>query len=189
MLSPRDLPNVLTVARMVLVAPLLVLLVLERYPAALVLAVISGVSDALDGALARRFGWQTRLGGILDPLADKLLLIGVFAALAWLGHLPSWLFALVVLRDLVIVTGGLVYHYRIESLSAEPTRLSKLNTLCQILLMWAVLTGLAGLAIPPWVVPALVWVVTVTVVATLIQYVLIWSLRARDAVSRRPDAS
>jgi cardiolipin synthase len=189
MLSLRDLPNVLTVARMALVAPLLMLLVAERYPAALVLALLCGISDALDGALARRFGWQTRIGGILDPLADKLFLIGVFAALSWLGHLPVWLFALVVLRDLVIVTGGVVYHYRIEPVKAQPTRLSKLNTLCQILLIWAMMTDLAGVEIPAPVATALVWIVTATVVATLMQYVVIWSRRARAAAHDRSGVS
>jgi len=179
MLSPRHLPNALTVARMFLVAPLVYLLLTERYSAALVLAIVSGVSDWLDGALARRFDWQTKFGGILDPLADKTLMIAVYATLAWIGHLPAWLFWLVVVRDLVIVTGGTVYHYVFEPFRAEPTRLSKFNTLCQILLMWAVLTALAGLALPKFLVPALIWLVAFTLLATMVQYVLLWSLRAR----------
>jgi cardiolipin synthase len=187
--SLRDLPNALTVARMVLVVPLVVLLVRQHYTAALGLAVVAGISDALDGALARRFGWQTRIGGILDPLADKLLLLAVFAGLAWLGHLPAWLFVLIVLRDLVIVTGGVVYHYRIEPVTAEPTRLSKVNTLVQVLLMWSLLVGLAGLAIPAALVTGLSWVVTVTVVVTMVQYVYIWSRRARDRAGKRVDVS
>jgi cardiolipin synthase len=187
--SLRDLPNALTIARMVLVVPLLALLLLQHYVAALWLAVICGISDALDGALARRFGWQTRLGGILDPLADKLLLLGVFAALAWLGDLPRWLFVLIVLRDIVIVTGGVVYHYRIEPVNAEPTRLSKLNTLCQVVLMWTLLLGLAGLSLPESFRPALFWTVAATVVVTLIQYVWIWSRRARDHGGKRTNVS
>ncbi len=187
MLAARDLPNLLTVARMLLVGPLVYLLLQEQHAAALALAVVSGVSDWLDGALARRFHWQSRFGGVLDPLADKLLMVAVYATLAWLGHLPAWLFALVVLRDVVIVAGGTVYHYWIEKLEPEPTRLSKFNTLCQILLMWVVLTMLAGLSVPAWLIDALVWLVSLTVVATLAQYVFIWSLRARRAVSARAD--
>jgi len=185
MLSIRDLPNILTVARMLLVGPLVYLLLTDRYVAALVLAVISGVSDWLDGALARRFSWQSKFGGVLDPLADKTLMIAVYATLAWLGHLPAWLFWLVVLRDMVIVSGGLVYHYWIEPFRAEPTRLSKFNTLCQVLLMWAVLTALAGLALPQPVIEVLVWLVTFTLLATMFQYVTVWGARARAIVGRR----
>jgi len=178
MLSPRDLPNVLTMTRMLLVAPLVYLLLTERFAAALLLALIVGFSDWLDGALARRFGWQSEFGGMLDPLADKLMMISLFATLAWLGALPWWLFVLAVLRDLVIVAGGLIYHYRVERFHAEPTRLSKFNTLAQLVLSWTVLTHLAGLFVPRWAVDALIWLVVVTVIATLFQYVWIWGRRA-----------
>ncbi|MFO7764542.1 MAG: CDP-alcohol phosphatidyltransferase family protein [Wenzhouxiangellaceae bacterium] len=188
MLSIRDLPNILTVARMLLVAPLVYLLLSERYLAALVLAVVSGISDWLDGALARRFDWQSKFGGVLDPVADKMLMIAVYAALAWMGELPAWLFGLVVLRDVVIVAGGLVYHHWIEPFKAEPTRFSKFNTLCQVLLMWAVLVTLAGVALPRLVVDALVWLVAFTVLATMVQYVYLWGRRAgRIVASRRPE--
>lgn len=189
MLSIRDLPNILTVARMLLVAPLVYLLLSQHYVAALILAVASGISDWLDGALARRFDWQSRFGGMLDPLADKLLMISVYAALAWMGELPVWLFWLVVLRDLVIVTGGVVYHYRIEPFRAEPTRLSKFNTLCQALLMWAVLTALAGLALPERTIQVLIWLVASTLLATMLQYVVLWGLRARAIARRRHSVS
>ena len=189
MLSIRDLPNILTVARMLLVAPLVYLLLSEHYVAALSLAVVSGISDWLDGALARRFDWQSRFGGMLDPLADKMLMIAVYAALAWMSELPAWLFWLVVLRDVVIVTGGLVYHYRIEPFRAEPTRLSKFNTLCQVLLMWAVLMALAGFALPGILIQGLVWLVAFTLLATMFQYMLLWGLRARAIVRRRHSTS
>jgi len=93
----RQLPNVLTALRLVLVPPILILLVESRYGIALALVIVAGISDALDGWLARRFGWQSRIGGILDPLADKLLLVGTYVTLGLLGHLPAWLVVLVVL--------------------------------------------------------------------------------------------
>lgn len=185
MLSIRDLPNALTVARMLLVAPLVYLLLTGRHSGALVLALIAGFSDWLDGALARRFHWQSRFGGMLDPLADKMLMIAVFASLTWLQHLPAWLFVLVAVRDLVIVTGGLIYHYRVERFRAEPTRLSKFNTLCQVLLIWVVLTALAGLAVPPPVIEWMVVLVTTTVLATMVQYVVVWGRRARAIMRER----
>ena len=185
MLSIRDLPNILTVARMFLVAPLVYLLLSERYLAALVLAVVSGVSDWLDGALARRFDWQSKFGGVLDPLADKLLMVAVYAALVWMGELPTWLFGLVVLRDVVIVTGGFAYHYWIEPFRAEPTKFSKFNTLCQVLLMWAVLVALAGVSVRPVVTDILVWLVAFTVLGTMLQYVYLWGKRALTLAGSR----
>lgn len=186
MLSLRGIPNVLTAARILLVPPLIVLLVQGRYTAALVLAFIAGFSDWLDGALARRFGWQTRLGGILDPLADKLLMVGAYVTLGWLGHLPAWLVGLVVLRDLVIVTGGLVYHYRFERVDAEPTPLSKFNTFCQLLLMWVVLVALAGVPVPAPLSFGLIGLVGALAVGTMLQYVGVWGTRAvRIARQRR----
>jgi cardiolipin synthase len=179
-MSLRLLPNVLTLFRMLAVAPIVYWLLTGRYRAALVLAVLAGISDLLDGYLARRFGWTTHFGGVLDPLTDKLLLVSATLALAWLGHLPWWLFALVVLRDLVIVCGGYYYHYRIARIvSAEPTMLSKWNTLAQIVLVVAVVLGLAFPAAQgPWS-DWLVAVAALTTAASGIQYVVIWSGRAR----------
>ncbi|MDT8409476.1 MAG: CDP-alcohol phosphatidyltransferase family protein [Wenzhouxiangellaceae bacterium] len=178
MISVRDLPNILTVARMLLVGPLVYMLLTERYVAALVLALVAGISDWLDGALARRFNWQSQFGGILDPLADKLLMLASYATLTWLDALPVWLLALVVARDLIIVAGGMVYHYWFESFQAQPTQLSKYNTLCQLVLVWVVLTTLAGLPVPQWLSVALVWLVALMAVATLVQYVFKWGRRA-----------
>ncbi|MDT8450985.1 MAG: CDP-alcohol phosphatidyltransferase family protein [Wenzhouxiangellaceae bacterium] len=179
MLAFRDLPNVLTIARLLMVGPLVYLLLTGNHVVALALALIAGFSDWLDGALARHFRWQSEFGGMLDPLADKLLMTATYAALTWLDHLPLWLLLLVIARDIVIVTGGVIYHYRIEPFRAEPTRLSKFNTVCQLLLMWAVLFGLAGAGVPGAVIEVLIWVVATTVITTMLQYVILWSRRAR----------
>lgn len=182
----RQLPNVLTVLRLLLVPPILVLLVRGHYEWALALAIVAGVSDWLDGWLARHFGWQTRLGGILDPLADKLLLVGTYLTLGALGYLPAWLVGLVVLRDVIIVAGAAVYHFRFEAVQPEPTQLSKINTVFQLLLMMVTLVELAGLPVVDGLISSLVAAVGVLVVATLAQYVGIWSSRAaRIARARR----
>nr|WP_206212220.1 CDP-alcohol phosphatidyltransferase family protein [Wenzhouxiangella sp. XN79A] len=179
------MPNVLTGLRLLLVPPILVLLVQGIYGWALALAIVAGVSDALDGWLARRFGWQTRIGGILDPLADKLLLVGTYLTLGALGHLPAWLVALVVLRDVVIVAGAMVYHFRFEVVQPEPTQLSKVNTVAQLLLMMVVLVELAGAPVPSLIEAGLVRVVGALVVLTLAQYVWIWSQRASRIARER----
>lgn len=177
----RQLPNAITVARLLAVPPLMWLLVHERYPAAWWLALVAGVSDALDGLLAKRFGWFTRLGGLLDPIADKLLLAAGFVGL-WLGgHVPGWLMWLVVARDAVIVAGAIAWHLTIGPVSAAPTRLSKLNTLVQIgLVLWL----LASLAFPQ--VPRTgqwlgIWLVAVLTAASGVHYVARWSGLARVA--------
>ena len=179
-MSLHLLPNFLTLFRMVSVGPIVYWLFTGSYRAAFVLCVFAGISDLLDGYLARRFGWMTHFGGVLDPLTDKLLLVSTTLTLAWLGYLPWWLVGLVVLRDIVIVLGGFYYHYRVAQItSAEPTILSKWNTLLQILL---VVTVMLGLAFPAWSGPFstwLVYVVAITTIASGTQYVSIWALRAR----------
>ena len=130
------LPNLLTLFRMFAVIPIVYWLIIGSYQAAFLLAVFAGISDLLDGYLARRYGWMTHFGGILDPLTDKFLLVSTTLTLAWLGQLPWWLVSLIVLRDLVIVFGGLYYHHLIVKItSSKPTTMSKWNTFLQILLI------------------------------------------------------
>ena len=179
-MSLRLLPNILTLFRMVAVIPIVYWLLQAKYTAAFVMAVLAGVSDLLDGYLARRFGWMTHFGGVLDPLTDKLLLVSTVLTLAWLGQLPWWLVILVVLRDLVIILGGLYYHYRIARITeSRPTMLSKWNTLLQILLVVSIMLVLAY---PPaagsWI-QGLIYLTAATTLASGAQYVAIWSGKAR----------
>ncbi|MGD8842550.1 MAG: CDP-alcohol phosphatidyltransferase family protein [Gammaproteobacteria bacterium] len=175
----NDIPNVITVFRILLVAPVAWVLLRHEFALALVLFFIAGVSDGLDGFLAKHCGWTSRLGAMLDPLADKALLVACYASLTWIGLLPLWLLALVVLRDVVIVTGAVVYNFRIRRLEAEPTLISKFNTLLQILLVLLVIVR----QLVPWVeeywVNTLMYAVTVSVVWSGLDYVVTWSRRAR----------
>ncbi len=184
----RFLPNLLTLARIAMVPVLVFLLLTGDYLRALIVALMAGISDWLDGTLARRFDWQTEMGGWLDPVADKLLMTSAYWTLAWLGHLPWWLVGVVVVRDLVIVGGGLYYHYRIERFRGQPTELSKFNTFCQLLLMWVLLIGLAGIPVPLPLTIGLIWLVGFLAAATLVQYVVIWSIRAVRVVRSRNSA-
>ena len=177
----RNIPNLITVGRMLLVPPTAWALVQHDYPLALGLFFVAGVSDGLDGFLAKQFDWSSHLGAILDPLADKALLVACFAALSWTGLLPVWLFGLVMLRDVVIVTGAIVYHYRIAPLDAHPTLISKVNTLAQILLVLLVIIQQAtGWGQRDWV-ELLIYLVSVTTLWSGIDYVITWSRRARAA--------
>lgn len=186
-MKARDIPNLITFCRILLVAPILWLLLEGRHGAALMLFVVAGVSDAVDGFLAKHYGWTSRLGGIIDPLADKLLLMGTVLALGWLGELPAWLVVMVVLRDLVIVGGALSYHYLIEPFTAEPTLISKLNTLMQLLLVLAVVFSKGVTALPGWLPALLVGAVAATTVLSGCHYVWTWGRRAVHR-GRRRDA-
>lgn len=180
------LPNVLTIFRMIVVGPIVYTLLTGQFVTAFYLAMAAAASDLLDGFLARRFGWMTHWGGVLDPLADKFLLVSTTLTLAWLGHLPWWLVVLIVARDVTIVVGGYYYHFRIARLvTATPTQFSKWNTLCQILLVVSVMLGLA---FPQWAGPWTIWLVYLTAVTTLasgLHYVVIWSRKAKHERGRK----
>ena len=179
-LKARHIPNLITGLRILLVGPFLWLLLEERYGPALWLFIIAGVSDALDGFLAKYFGWTSELGGLLDPLADKLLLLGAMLALGWLNELPRWLVALVVARDVVIVSGAVSYHLLIERFEATPLLVSKLNTLLQLLLTLAVIVHYGMAAQPVWLITGLIYLTALTTIWSGAAYVRQWGRRARS---------
>ncbi len=180
-MSPRHIPNLLCVLRMIAVVPLVWLLLEAQYPTALALFLLAGFTDGLDGYLAKRFDWRSRLGGILDPLADKLLLVSSFATLAWIGLAPTWLFVAVVVRDLVIVSGATAYRLVIGPFEASPTLISKTNSAAQMLYVLLVVMAAAfGTPAGP-ILTAMGWVVLATTLASGIHYVASWAQRARRA--------
>jgi len=144
----RHLPNFICLIRIALIWPIVAALHAGDMRTALALFVAAGVSDGLDGYLAKRFNWTSELGKILDPLADKLLLLTVFVESTWLGLIPWWLTAAVVARDVLIGLGALVYRLWFGPLRGRPTTLSKINTALQLLyVMLVMLNAAAGL--PP----------------------------------------
>jgi len=156
-----------------------VVVVAERhFSAALGLFVVAGVSDGLDGFLAKRYGWTSRIGGLLDPLADKFLLMSCFVTLGVIGLIPVWLVAAVVTRDLVILGGAFCYQFCIEPLRAAPTVVSKLNTLCQLSLVAALLLDRGLAPLPPAWIHGLGYVVLATTLISGVEYVWIWGWRA-----------
>ena len=183
-MKARDIPNVITALRFLLVPPVVILLLQERFTAALIVFGVAGLSDGLDGFLARRFDWRSRLGGIMDPLADKLLVVSSFVTLGWLGLIPAWLVLLVILRDLVIIAGATFYHMRIEQFDAEPSVASKLNTAAQILLVLAVLYSSGIQALPVMLMDVLLYGVLVTTLWSGFDYVWTWGRRAMQRGGR-----
>jgi cardiolipin synthase len=180
------LPNIICFARMVLTVPIVWFLVDGQYQSALLLIVIAGLSDGLDGFLAKRFDWKSRIGGLLDPMADKLLFVSVFAALTWTGLVPVWLFAVVIGRDIVIVSGAIAYELFIGPVEPRPTRVGKLNTATALVYLFFII----AFQIYGW--PAqITLLITGAAVFVLslvsgLHYVLTWSRRAIGAQHREP---
>jgi cardiolipin synthase len=181
----RHLPNALTVLRMALVVPLAWMIRETRYDEAVVVAAIAGLTDALDGFLAKHCGWQSWLGGVLDPIADKLMLVACFLTLGMVGAHPDWLTWLVIGRDAVIVAGAVAWHNLIGRIHAQPMRLSKLTTVVQIVYVLAQLLHLSHwLNLPAHLHDGLIWLTAVLTAASGLQYVVVWSrkaLRTREA--------
>ncbi|RDH87122.1 MAG: CDP-alcohol phosphatidyltransferase [endosymbiont of Escarpia spicata] len=179
-MQPRDIPNLISFLRILLSVPVVWLLFEREFSAALMLFAIAGISDGLDGFLAKHYGWESRLGGMLDPLADKALLMSSFLVLGALGLVPVWLVILVIFRDLLIIGGALYYHFSVEELQADPSLISKLNTLLQILLVILVVTNAGPYPLPAVLISALVWSTLATTVASGVGYVWVWSRKAKE---------
>ena len=122
------LPNIITVLRLFLVPVIVWMIVANELSAAFVALSSGGPDRRLDGFLARRFGWQTELGAYLDPVADKALLVSVYAALGFFGHLPAWLVILVVSRDLLIIGAVMLSWLMGRAIGVHPLVISKVNT-------------------------------------------------------------
>jgi cardiolipin synthase len=183
-MSLRWLPNAISLLRIALVAPILLFIVGGRFELALILFFVAGFSDGVDGYLAKRFNWHTRLGALLDPIADKVLVAGTFLILVYTGHAPVWLTAIVILRDVIIVGGAAAYSFFVGPIEGEPTRISKLNTALELLFILFVLSR-AAFGWPAEITITVVGAaVLVTVVISGVDYVWSWTRRARPHLSR-----
>ena len=129
--------------------------------------------------MARRYGQHSRFGEFLDPVADKLLVAGMFITLAWVQQIPFWLATVVILRDVVIFGGAVAYNFLIEPVEGEPSRVSKLNTALELLFLFFVLSH-AGFGWPDAITQTVLGAsILVTVVISGADYVWSWTRRAR----------
>ena len=166
----RHLPNLICLARIALIWPIVIALTNENYDLALLLFTFAAASDGLDGFLAKRFGWTSDLGRILDPIADKALLMTVFIVGTYLHLVPWWLTLAAVTRDASIVLGGLVLRIWIGPLRGRPSVTSKINTVLQLGYLLGVMTH-AAVGIPPGGFLTVLAVVTgVTTLASGVNY-------------------
>ena len=182
----RHLPNFLTIVRMVLVVPFVIVLYNGQYLGALLLLFIAGITDGLDGFLARQFGWYSWFGSVADPIADKMLLVASYVVLGILGHIPIELTYLVVGRDVFIFTGALLYWVFVGHFEGRPTLLGKTCTFLMIVQGLIVLTSLALFEVPVVLLEAGNLIVAILCVLSGVQYVFlgITELKAVNAKQR-----
>lgn len=183
MTSPqwRWIPNVLTFLRLALVLPFAWALWLGDYRRALAIFAVAALTDGLDGFLARQFSWRSRVGALVDPLADKALLVTSFLMLTLTSVFPLWLFLVVFFRDLLIIAGALAYRCRAGQFEMRPSIPGKLNTLIQITVVLMAIAMQAGASVLPWVMEAGIVLVTVSAIVSGGHYAVVWSGKVRRA--------
>ncbi len=174
-ISFSSLPNLISLGRLVMVPAVIAMIAARRWQEASIIFVLAGVSDAVDGWLAKTFGWRTELGAYLDPLADKALLVSIYVALAIVTVVPAALTIIVVARDLMIIGAVLISWLLGAPVEIKPLWISKVNTAVQIGFAALVLGAKAfQLSTEPWLEPALYLVAGLTL-ASLVAYLLQWA--------------
>src|SRR5688500_16965872 len=185
MFRMRFIPNALCILRMLLVVPVAWLLLKEDFRSTLWLFAFAAATDGLDGFLAKRCGWTSELGKILDPLADKILLVGTYITLAAIGFVPMWLAVTIVGRDVVITAGAIAYNWLYGYPNGKPTVISKLNTLCQIVFALLIVGAHAAGRVPALAITILGALVFVTTCVSGLDYVITYAKKARAASRER----
>jgi cardiolipin synthase len=168
------LPNFITIARLIGVPLIVWLMIADRFVEALVFFIVAGLTDAVDGFIAKRFNAASELGAYLDPVADKALLVSVFCTLGFKGALPAWLIVLVVSRDLFIIGGMLLAYVLASPMAVKPLWVSKINTVAQIVLLAFVLADRSGIGLFEALIFPIVLVVAAFTVASAGAYLVEW---------------
>jgi cardiolipin synthase (CMP-forming) len=179
-----NLPNLITIARILLVPVTVWLIISEAYGFAFLAFIVAGISDGVDGAIARRYGLRTELGAYLDPLADKALLVSIYVSLGMLKVLPAWLVILVVSRDILIVGAVILSRLIDRPLEMAPLMISKINTAAQIVFAGAVLGVLQlRIDIEPFLTAGMVVVAGLTVASGAL-YLREWLRHMANGLTR-----
>ena len=184
----RSLPNLITLMRLFLVPVTVYFLLTAQFGAAFGTFVFAGISDGIDGYLARKLDARTRVGAILDPIADKTLLVAVFVTLGWVGEVPLWLVILVVSRDLLIVGAYLVSQTLDQTVRISPILSSKINTALQIIMAATVLGALSFNLSLVTVREVLVWSVAATTLISGAGYLIIWLNKLSEVTEKSKES-
>ena len=186
-----NLPNILTIIRVVLVIPVVYFLSNEQWTIVLILLLIAGCSDLLDGWLARRFNWVSQFGLYADPVADKLMFVIVIVMLATKNLLPFWLVTLVITRDFAILTGAAAFRLAFGRYRIETLFLGKINTGVQVVVVLLLFVSLqpyglqaanwAHLLVFPYGINLMGFLTVVSGVGYLLNFIRLW----REEVSEQ----
>ncbi len=174
----KQLPNMLTTLRLILSVPICLMILNENYGAVLWIAFIAGLSDGADGFLARKLNAVSRYGAILDPISDKVLLNSVYVSLAIVGLLPWWVALIVVIRDVLIVCGVLLYHWQFGHYEISPSLWGKASTFVQITFALMLLTDQVYPLLTPFSFQVGMWSLIVTAFISGGHYLYVWSIKA-----------
>ena len=169
-----SIPNIITLGRILLVPIVVWAIASNQMEIAFAVFVIAGVSDAVDGFLAKRFNMASELGAMLDPLADKALLVSIYMALGIWGAIPRWIVILVVSRDIMIVSAVIVSWLFDKPIAMNPLMVSKINTVLQVALAALVLASLTFDFNPSPYDAILMGLVTVFSLASVSLYLVEW---------------
>lgn len=170
-----QLPNLLSIFRIILTVPIVFALLKHQYFITLFLFLVAGITDALDGYIAKKFNCKTWLGSIIDPLADKILLISSFYALFVLGLIPLWFLVIVLFRDVVLIAGMVGFYYSDASQNKHilPSNISKLNTVLQIVVVLTVTVAQIYQPLTQWL--FILYIITATsTVLSGVDYAWLW---------------
>ncbi len=181
-----SIPNLITLARILAVPVMVWAITAGELKFAFVLFLLAGLSDLVDGFLAKRYGMATELGAYLDPLADKALIVSIYVTLGVIGALPRWLVILVVSRDIMIVSAVMLSWLVGNPVTLKPLAVSKLNTVAQIVLALVVLASLAFAFDAWWAVQALTALVAILTLASVAIYVGEWVRHMNGAKAGPP---
>jgi cardiolipin synthase len=169
-----SIPNLITLARILLVPVMVWAIAAGEMQVAFALFLLAGLSDLVDGFLAKRFNMATELGAYLDPLADKALIVSIYVTLGIAGAIPRWLVILVVSRDIMIVSAVILSWLVNKPVRLKPHMVSKLNTVAQILLALVVLASLAFEFDASWTINGLTVLVAALTLASVTLYIAEW---------------
>ncbi|MDQ6969244.1 MAG: CDP-alcohol phosphatidyltransferase family protein [Mariprofundus sp.] len=173
-----NIPNVLTLGR-ILITPFIIYAIIEHQAVlALILMAVAGITDMLDGAIARYFNQRSTVGAYLDPMADKLLLISTIVTLYAIDQIPLFLFLAVIFRDVIIVLGAIAYEMVTHKLKIQPSIASKITTFLQITLVLTVLSDMAWQIPGDGILQISIWLTFAFTCISGIQYMVVWMLKA-----------
>ncbi|MFT6987427.1 MAG: cardiolipin synthase [Psychromonas sp.] len=179
-LTIKNIPNLLSLLRLLLAVPIFILIFREDYGAVLWVVFIAGMSDGIDGWLARKLDAISYFGAVMDPLCDKVLLLSTYIALVLVGLLPWWVIFLIALRDVIIVAGGVAYYWQFGRYTMQPSLLGKATTVVQIVFALMLLTQQIYPLFSKLTMDIGLGGVILTIFLSGGQYVYIWAKKARQ---------